>query len=56
MAASRLGKHKFALIGLWNIRLISSRVGDDFEERLFDDPAHYRYNAIASESGLVRPR
>ena len=27
-----------------------------FEERLFDDPAHYRYNAIASESGLVRPR
>jgi hypothetical protein len=25
-----------------------------FEERLFDDPAHYRYNAIASESGLVR--
>jgi hypothetical protein len=29
---------------------------DDFEERLFDDPAHYRYDAIASESGLVRPR
>ncbi len=27
-----------------------------FEERLFDDPAHYCYNAIGSESGLVRPR
>ena len=26
-----------------------------FEERLLDDPAHCRYNAIASESGHVRP-